>query len=460
MTDESKPLPVNPEFIKSMVMDLIRANRRDLAWNIIDHYFSTASNLIEYDTIGYLSLKSDKRDTYLKCAEYVYSLAKDFDQLYVARLNLIKAYNTMNMPEKALFYLEQNLQYNPDDFELNCLKSSNLSLMGQKDVAEKILLDMLEKYPENATKLKSAFSGKLLREGNLAEGILSFIGKFHPDKYFLDTKSKNKKWDGIIHPGQTLYVDAEGGYGDVIINIRFFERLKSYGMNPILVSNDSEYYRDINQVLIRNGFDVLTDKILIDEKNYWTPLMGLPGEMGLTEAQLWNGPYILPLRQEKNKLPENKKFKIGIKNSGNPYFAQDEYRKIPIELMVDALPENCELYFFDKKPCQYESSRLIDLSDRIKSWEDTLDLIDQMDCIVSSCTSIVHAAGAMGKRTFVMVPIAEYYIWTTSKRDGTSPWYGDNFYVSRQTKVRSWKEPLEEVSKLVEKLIEEHDKKL
>jgi hypothetical protein len=83
-----------------------------------------------------------------------------------------------------------------------------------------------------------------------------------------------------------------------------------------------------------------------------------------------------------------------------------------------------------------------------------------MDCIVSSCTSIVHAAGAMGKRTFVMVPIAEYYIWTTSKRDGTSPWYGDNFYVSRQTKVRSWKEPLEEVSKLVEKLIEEHDKKL
>jgi ADP-heptose:LPS heptosyltransferase len=95
------------------------------------------------------------------------------------------------------------------------------------------------------------------------------------------------------------------------------------------------------------------------------------------------------------------------------------------------------------------------LSDRIDSWEDTLDFIDQMDCIVSSCTSLVHAAGALGKTTFVAVPISEYYIWTTSETGTKSPWYGENFFVMRQTKVRDWEYPLTEINYHVTKLMKE-----
>jgi hypothetical protein len=54
----------------------------------------------------------------------------------------------------------------------------------------------------------------------------------------------------------------------------------------------------------------------------------------------------------------------------------------------------------------------------------------------------VHAAGALGKPTFVTVPIAEYYIWSTSSKTTRSPWYGENLQVFKQTKVRSWHEPL------------------
>jgi hypothetical protein len=62
----------------------------------------------------------------------------------------------------------------------------------------------------------------------------------------------------------------------------------------------------------------------------------------------------------------------------------------------------------------------------------------------------------MGKTTFVAVPIAEYYIWTTTKRDGSSPWYGDNFYVMRQTELRDWHKPLSKINEHVTKLMTEY----
>jgi hypothetical protein len=77
-----------------------------------------------------------------------------------------------------------------------------------------------------------------------------------------------------------------------------------------------------------------------------------------------------------------------------------------------------------------------------------------MDCIVSSCTSLVHAAGAIGKTTFVAVPIAEYYIWTSSRTNESCPWYGDNFHVLKQTQWRDWTQPLSKISEQVKTLMD------
>jgi hypothetical protein len=438
-----------PHHVQTVIFDLINDDQRALAWSLIDHYFKKSTELHHFDVLGYVSLKAEKRDTYLKCAENAYSLAKTPEQLYTARTNLYKAYNTMNRPEDALFYIEQNLLINPNDLDAQCHKAFNISLMGDKVTAEKMLLELHKTHPD---KLETAFAGKHLREGRTAKGILSFVETFKPKNKFYESELKMKRWKGSITPGQKLYVDIEGGIGDQIINIRFFDKIQSYGMTPILVSQNNKYYNDINNVLRRHGYNILTDPIMIDRTQKWVPMMSIPGYLGLTEKNLWNGVYIKPLRNNKNKLQSNKP-KIGIKCSGNPYFAQDEYRKIPIKQILQILPKEADLFYIDVEPIKTDDPRVINLSDRIKSWEDTLDFIDQMDCIVSSCTSLVHAAGAMGKTTFVAVPIAEYYIWTTTKTDGSSPWYGDNFYVAKQTKVRDWTEPLTDIGNRVHKLL-------
>lgn len=439
------------QYLKQVVLDLINCDRRDQAWDLIDFYYEHAKTLSDYDVLGYLALKADKRDTYLACAEASYAISKTSEQIYITRINLYKAYNAMNYPEKALFYIEQNLRISPDDYETIAQKAFNVSLSGDKETADKILEDLIIMYPEKASKLDAALSGRLLRSGKLAAGIRAFLETFKPESEVFSKTLNMKQWDGIIRPGTTIYVEVEGGTGDEFINIRFLDRLKNLGMNPVLYSSGN-YRRDSDRLFKRHGYKIVNDTYSIDPRCKWIPLMSLPAYLELTENDLWVGPYIKPLKNPKNKL-DSKKFKIGIKCSGNPYFAQDEYRKIPIDKMLEYIPSDAEIYYIDKKETKHHS--VIDLSSRIDSWEDTLDFIDQMDCIVSSCTSLVHAAGAMGKTTFVAVPIAEYYIWTTSRRDTSSPWYGPNFHVMKQTELRDWNKPLAAIQKQVKNLMME-----
>lgn len=438
------------EQLKPVVMDLLGREKRSIVFEMLELYYKRAQTLQDFDTLGYLSLKAEHRQLYLKCAEAAYLKAENVQQLYIARSNLYKSYNAMNMPEKALFYIDLNLSLSPDDFETITQKAFSIALMNDKETSEKMLLNLLEKHPEKYNDLRSTLSGKLLKEGKIAEGIVSFLNTFKPKNGKFEDALKMKRWEGIIQPGRTIYVDGEGGIGDEIINIRFFKNLKDLGMKPILYSTWSEYRTDTVDLFRRNGFDVITETFSIDTTQLWAPLMSLPGFLNLNESNLWTKPYLTPLKNPKNKL-SGKKFKIGIKCSGNPYFSQDEYRKIPLETMLKYLPKNCDIYYIDK---EVGHEGVIDLGDRIKSWEDTLDFIDQMDCIVSSCTSLVHAAGAMGKTTFVAVPIAEYYIWTSTRKDTSSPWYGPNFQVHKQTKLRSWEEPLESIHNEILKLME------
>lgn len=443
-----------------IIMDLLSKEKRPLAFELLDLYYKHAENLRDFDIIGGLALKAEYRSLYLKCAEAAYTKAETSQQLYIARSNLYKAYNALNYPEKALFYIDVNLKVTPNDFETITQRAFNLALQGNRKESEDILLGLADKFPDRAKDLRSALSGKMLRDGHTAQGILAFIETFKPNNVLFDDVMKMRRWNGIAYPGKTIYVDGEGGIGDEIINIRFFKHLKDLGMRPILYSAWSEYRKDTVEFFRRNGFEVTTDRITLDRSAFWVPMMSLPGVLGLTEDKLWNGPYLTPLKDKPVFLetPAGRKppFRIGIKCSGNPYFSQDEYRKIPLEKMLEYLPQDAEIYYFDRADTSVniDHSRVRNISANINSWEDTMRYIDSMDVIVSSCTSLVHAAGAMGKTTHVIVPIAEYYIWSTTSKTTHSPWYGENFYVHKQTKVRSWDEPLRDVANSLKLMME------
>lgn len=446
--------PIELIGFSATIKQLLKDNKRDVAHSLLDHFFDKARTLAEFDAIGQLCMDTEHRELYFRCAKTAYAVAFTTEQKVAARTNLIRACNVMNQPERALQLIDLQLQVQPDDFSILCERAGNLSLLGRKDEAENLIDDLLAKYPDKRHTLYPMLSGRFLRQGQVTAGIRAFVEGYKAKSELFDVNLKMKRWDGVARAGKTLYVEGEGGIGDEIINIRFFENVKRLGMKPVLVSPSNVFHDDKNALFRRHGIEIVSDSYSIDQKQVWTPFMSLPADLNLTEETLWTKPYLTPLRKEENRLVSDK-LKIGIKCSGNPYFAQDEYRKIPYDQLLAALPKDAQLYYIDKTDGHHSA---VNLAPRINSWEDTLDFIDQMDCIVSSCTSLVHAAGAMGKPTFVAVPIAEYYIWTSSRTDNTTPWYGPHLKVFKQQTVRSWVEPLEQIKQHVAAFKQEHQK--
>lgn len=437
---------IDREKLKYVIEKIIKKDfNHPLAFQILDEFEKYAESIEDYDTLGELSILAKHNELRLRAAKYVYTHAKSKEELFVARENLYKTYNILNYPERALFYIDLNLRQKPNDVDTIMNKAFNLGLMGKREESENILRSIITNDPKQLENLEYAFSGSQLRSGQTAEGIKNFITKFKPKNTLFEDTLKLEFWNGGPKPGKTIVINGEGGVGDEIINIRFLDWFKKHDMRPILYSSWNMYRPDIVDLFRRHGHDVVTNYAFFKPDYLWTHMMALPGYMRLTEQELWTGPYLKPLRQEKNSLQDSN-FKIGIKCNGNPYFEQDVYRKIPIDEIISAMPSNASLYYFDKEKTH---PACINLKDKLETWEDTLDYIDQMDVIVSSCTSLVHAAGAIGKRTIVMVPIAEYYVWSSTRTDESTPWYGDNLKVLKQSKVRSWKEPLARARELV-----------
>jgi ADP-heptose:LPS heptosyltransferase len=94
---------------------------------------------------------------------------------------------------------------------------------------------------------------------------------------------------------------------------------------------------------------------------------------------------------------------------------------------------------------------VIDISEDLKSWEDTMGAMMNMDLIITSCTSVAHVAAALGKKTWVVTPLLPYYTWADMKKE--SYWY-DSVSMYRQKIWKEWDEPFNEVKNDLIKLLE------
>lgn len=439
--------------LKYVINTLIKNNNFNEAVNVLNAFEKIAQDTDDFEILGECASIANHLELFLQCAKYVYVNSKTSEQLFSSRVNLYNAYLRLNYPNEALFYININLMIKPTDEESLLSKSGAISLTGDYKSADNLLSSM-HISDEKLNKSKNNFLfRKLLCNGKTSEGILNFINIDKQKNKLFENILNLKFWNGVSKPGSTIVINMEGGIGDEFINIRFIDRLKKLGMNVIIYTDPSRKFGTL-EVFKRHGFNIVDNHLFFKKEYLWTNLLSLPAYLGVNESNLWTKPYITPLRQEKNKLHDTN-FKIGIKCDGNLYFHQEIYRKIPIDEMLEALPKGASIYYFDKDKTHPDT---ISLADKLETWEDTLDYIDQMDIIVSSCTSLVHAAGAMGKRTIVIVPIAKYYLWYSTRTDDSSPWYGDNFTVITQSKPRSWKEPLEKVKLLLNDYYTNFDK--
>ena len=85
----------------------------------------------------------------------------------------------------------------------------------------------------------------------------------------------------------------------------------------------------------------------------------------------------------------------------------------------------------------------------LNDFSDTAALIEEMDLVISVCTSVAHLSGAMDHPTWVLLPYSPDYRWMLDRSD--SPWY-PSIRLFRQAEIKDWSQIIDQVTKsLLEK---------
>jgi len=412
-----------------------------------------AVSIEQWDQVaqGFFNLKRFKEA--IPYSEKVLELANTSEQIYAAKTNLANVYAHAYYPERALEILDELEKERSNDPENLLKKSYSLYLLGKLDEAEKILKDQLIN-PLNDEKTRTQIEFNLgtydLHNGKFYEGLYRFLIYGRKMDFWKKPELPFTMWDQIIRPGHFIVLRAEAGIGDEFINIRFAKHLKDLGMIPIWFTDR----KDINKIFNRIGFQSVMSideiKNMWNGKNiYWIHSMDSPIMLRLEPKDLWYGSYLTADENIITPVEKNDRLKIGLRWQGNPDYDNDLHRNVPFKELFDQVKHlDADFYSLQRDVGLNESENCTEIvhlhKNYLRDFEETLAVIRDLDIVITSCTSIGHAAAAMGKRTFILIPMSAYYTWAHKTKQ--SPWYGDNLTLLKQKRPRYWDEPFAELT--------------
>lgn len=256
--------------------------------------------------------------------------------------------------------------------------------------------------------------------------------------------------------GKRIILWPEGGDGDVFQFVRFARELKARGAKVILPTRASMFalfessLSDIELLPIR-------DDALLPEFDYQSSLMSMPLALGIDHESRVPAhvPYLAPgashmLAWAKKMPPKSAGTRrVGLCWAGNPITEEDDLRSLHLtqlsELLVAAPSLDVQLVSLQKGYAvaqlkawntDYPHAWVFDpSSDDTANWADTAALIANLDLVITTCTSIAHLAGAMGKPTWVLVGHSAYWLWSSGRSDNV--WY-PTIRLFRQPQLGDW----------------------
>lgn len=327
----------------------------------------------------------------------------------------------------------------------------NLMIRGRFDEGWKLAEEMYEKDPND---LRSTFNRGwfLINKGDLQGGFQCLEAGRHLSVYGSPKIPTTKPiWNQDNIEGKTVIIALECGFGDQIIYARYPAEIKKRGGKCILCCDGT-----LHSIFSRiEGVEkcITLNEVQSTQHDFWIPGFSCSWIFGHTFDTVPNQPY-LSARDESVEVWKTMlsnagdKPKIGIRWSGSPLFEHQQFRLFPPENLIDLHKDFDHIQFYslqrdtDTRELPEEIS---DLQHLIISWEDTAACIQNLDLVITSCTSIAHLASAMGKPTWVIVPLLPYHVWAYG--DKHSPWYQDTTTVYRQKTFGRWEEPFDAVKK-------------
>lgn len=304
---------------------------------------------------------------------------------------------------------------------------------GHPEISE----DILRSYPEqDDARIVFNLGWHEMRHGNLKKGLqMMDAGRFI--KVFGLERIPGEIWRDQDLTNKTLLFRCENGLGDQIMNFRFAKDFQEKGAR-VVVSCEPP----LMSFFSRHGF-ICVNSIGLENVHYdyWVPAMSAAHILGYDTDNFPGKPYLTAKPKQLYAKPGT--LKVGIRWAGNPMFEHEQHRKFDPQPLIDLHKlDGVTLYSLQRDEDLIDGLPFADLRDQMKTFEDTASIIQGLDLLITSCTSVAHLSAALGKETWIIVPVMPYYAW--AERKPTTVWY-DSVRLFRQQEYGKWDAPLAEV---------------
>jgi tetratricopeptide (TPR) repeat protein len=265
------------------------------------------------------------------------------------------------------------------------------------------------------------------------------------------------RWKGEPLDGRTILLWAEQGLGDTLQFVRYAPVLKSLGAMVLfecpralmkLVASCPGIDRLLEQRSLADGTPATQADIAFD---YQLPLLSLPTVLKTrVETIPANIPYLSAdaalVERWRAQLRPIEGFRIGINWHGRAGHGAFRQRNIPLACFTDIaeLP-GVRLISLHKGAGREELAAwqgrqpIVDLGDDVDetsgAFMDTAAIMQNLDLVITSDTSIPHLAGALGVKVWLILPLAADWRWLLNRSD--SPWY-PTMRIFRQRRPGDW----------------------
>ena len=254
---------------------------------------------------------------------------------------------------------------------------------------------------------------------------------------------------------KSILVSLEGGYGDEIIHSRFATSFKKNGAGKVFICCSADLVPVFSCI---DGVDEVFDRKDLNkiDFDYWVPGFSAGWLASHTFENFPNEPYLKPredfVKKWKEKIKSDK-IKVGIRWAGNPKFEHQQFRRFPEAFMTNLskYPE-LQVYSLQRDDTLLNlSNEICDLKDSLECWDDTMGAIENLDLVITSCTSVAHLSAAMGKTTWVVTPILPYHTWTPGAPESTKTPFYKSVDIYRQKVFKKWNDPFQKLYSDLEK---------
>ena len=334
-------------------------------------------------------------------------------------------------------------------------------------------LERLERYTEAIAAYDRAIELRPEREDLLFLRALAILGggRFaaglreyrHRWKYKDVTKPPrpSPEWDGSAQPGRSVAVIGEQGLGDFILTSRYLPRLaEMFGHVKLVLRRPLcrlyENLDHIDEVVERSEEKRRTEDTHLFTMDLLRHFDARPGNV--PPPATLNVPVTARQRASKLLAGGERRLRIGIAWAGSPTYSNAAHRDVAVEHFITlAEVPGVQLYSLYKgaREGDLTTSGAIGLIDNIAASErdlaDTAAVIDELDLVITTDTSIAHLSASLGQRTWCLLHMPAFWYW--GSHGERTDWY-PTMRLVRQTSIGDWTEVFARVRRDLKNLMD------